>query len=341
MRARPGRVTIYDVAERAGVSISTVSLAVSAPHRVRPETRERIVAAATALGYRMTAGRRVGAARIAVAAPFTTYPSYLRRLSGMLRRARDAAVDIIPYDLDSAASADEPLLDVLPTRTDVSGLVVMGVPLGGAARRASRAARIPVVYVDVVPTRADVGGPVVLVDDRDGGAQIGRHLAELGHRRVLFVHEPQRSEAYVSAGMLRIDGLEEHVAVTRLAVSHPASIDDRVFRAALAADATAIVANHDQFAAAILSAQRARPEHDRLAVVGYDDGEVAAALGLTTVRQPFEESGRTALELVLGLVSGATASHETVRLAPTLVARASTLVPAASAAGEGVRNAPR
>ncbi|OZB89132.1 MAG: hypothetical protein B7X41_04465, partial [Microbacterium sp. 14-71-5] len=49
MRARPGRVTIYDVATRAGVSISTVSLAVSAPHRVRPETRERIVAAATAL----------------------------------------------------------------------------------------------------------------------------------------------------------------------------------------------------------------------------------------------------------------------------------------------------
>lgn len=153
MRARPGRVTIYDVAERAGVSISTVSLAVSAPHRVRPETRQRIVAAATALGYRMTQGRRVGAARIAVAAPFTTYPSYLRRLSGMLRRARDAAVDIIPYDLDSAAAADEPLLDVLPTRTDATGLVVMGVPLGGAARRASRAARIPVVYVDVVPTR--------------------------------------------------------------------------------------------------------------------------------------------------------------------------------------------
>lgn len=321
MRARPGRVTIYDVAERAGVSISTVSLAVSAPHRVRPETRERIVEAATALGYRMTAGRRVGAARIAVAAPFTTYPSYLRRLSGMLRRARDAAVDIIPYDLDSAAAADEPLLDVLPTRTDVAGLVVMGVPLGGAARRASRAARIPVVYVDVVPTRADIGGPVVLVDDLDGGEQIGRHLAGLGHRRALFVHEPQRSPAYVSAGMLRIEGLERHLAVARLAVRGPEAIDERVFRAAADAGATAIVANHDQFAAAVLAGQRTRPESERLAVVGYDDGEVAAALDLTTVRQPFEESGRTALELVLGLVSGATTSHETVRLAPTLIVR--------------------
>lgn len=327
MRARPGRVTIYDVAERAGVSISTVSLAVSAPHRVRPDTRERIVAAATALGYRMTAGRRVGAARIAVAAPFTTYPSYLRRLSGMLRRARDAAVDIIPYDLDSAAASDEPLLDVLPTRTDVAGLVVMGVPLGGAARRASRAARIPVVYVDVVPTRADVGGPVVLVDDRDGGAQIGRHLADLGHRRVLFVHEPQRSPSYVSAGMLRIEGLSQHLGVASLALAEPGAVDERVLRAASDADATAIVANHDQFAAAVLSALRVRPDTAPLSVVGYDDGELASGLGLTTVRQPFEESGRTALELVLGLVSGASSSRETMRLAPSLIVRSSTFSP--------------
>lgn len=324
MRARPGRVTIYDVATRAGVSISTVSLAVSAPHRVRPETRERIVEAATALGYRMTAGRRVGAARIAVAAPFTSYPSYLRRLSGMLRRARDAAVDIIPYDLDSAAAADEPLLDVLPTRTDVAGLVVMGVPLGGAARRASRAARIPIVYVDVVPTRADVGGPVVLVDDLEGGSQIGRHLAELGHRRVLFVHEPQRSPAYVSAGMLRIRGIEQHLAVTGAAVSSPEAIDERVFRAAADAGATAIAANHDQFAAAILAWQRRRPEDEHLAVVGYDDGELATALDLTTVRQPFEESGQKALELVLGLVSGAETEHRTMRLTPSLIVRGST-----------------
>ncbi len=337
MRARPGRVTIYDVAARAGVSISTVSLAVSAPHRVRPETRERIVEAATSLGYRMTEGRRVGAARIAVAAPFTAYPSYLRRLSGMLRRARDAAVDIIPYDLDSAASADEPLLDVLPARTDVSGLVVMGVPLGGAARRASRAARIPVAYVDVVPNRADAGGPVVLVDDRDGGAQIGAHLAGLGHRRVLFVHEPQRSGSYVSAGMLRIEGLTAHVQVTGLAVEGPGSIDERVRRAAEASGATAIVANHDQFAAAVLTRERARPASERLAVVGYDDGELAAALDLTTVRQPFEESGRTALELVLGLVSGTAASHETVRLAPQLIVRGSTTRPADGALSRGPR----
>lgn len=203
MRAGPGRATIYDVAARAGVSISTVSLVVNVPHRVRAETRERIVVAAGELGYRMRGGRQRGVPSIAVAAPFTSYPSYLRRLSGMLSAARGAAVDIVPYDLDSAAAAVSPLLETLPMRSGASGLVVMGVPLGNTARRAARVAGFPVGYVDIEPGRHAPRGPVVLVDDRHGGARIGAHLASLGHRRVAFLHEPQRSGAYVSAGMLR------------------------------------------------------------------------------------------------------------------------------------------
>lgn len=322
MRSRPGRVTIYDVAERAGVSISTVSLVVNAPHRVRAETRERIVAAAADLGYRMTTGRRIGAPQIAVAAPFTTYPSYLRRLSGMLLRARSATVDVIPYDLDSAASAEAPLLETLPARADVSGLVVMGVPLGGAARRASRAARIPLVHVDVVPSRAALDGPVVLVDDREGGSLIGAHLAALGHRRVAFVHEVQRSPDYVSAGMLRAEGLAAEIDVVGIAVPDPARIGE-VVALAVRRGATAIVAGHDQLAAAVLAVTRADPALRGLAVVGYDDGDLARALDLTTVRQPLEETGRTALELVLGIVATGERTREVVRLSPALVVRGS------------------
>lgn len=82
----------------------------------------------------------------------------------------------------------------------------------------------------------------------------------------------------------------------------------------------------------VLGGIRSRWSIGPLAVVGYDDGELATALDLTTVRQPFEESGRTALELVLAIVSGSASGHETVRLAPELIARSSTL---------GVRPAPR
>lgn len=327
MRSGPGSVTIYHVAERAGVSISTVSLVVNAPHRVKPATRERVVAAATELGYRMTAGRRVGAIRVAVAAPFTAYPSYLRRLAGMLARARTAAVDVIPYDLASAASAPSPLLDALPVRTDVTGLVLMGVPLGGAARRASRAARIPVVHVDVVPREhASLDGPVVLVDDREGGAQIGAHLAARGHRRFCFVHDVQLSPAYVSAGMLRAQGLGEHGEVIGFPVTTADDVAAAVRRAA-AQGCTAIVAGHDRLAAAVLAVTRSDPALHALAVVGYDDGDLAQALDLTTVRQPLEETGRTGLELLLGIVSSGRQSAEMVRLRPELIVRGSSSAP--------------
>lgn len=323
MRAKPGTVTIYDVADRAGVSISTVSLVVNAPHRVRPETRERVVTAAMDLGYRMTAGRRVGAVRIAVAAPFTAHPSYLRRLAGMLTRARTAAVDVIPYDLDSAASAPSPLLETLPVRGDVSGLVLMGVPLGGAARRASRAVRIPVVHVDVVPRgNARLDGPVVLVDDHDGGAQLGAHLAARGHRRFGFVHDVQRSPSYTSSGMLRAQGLAEHGTVIGFPVGATSEVADAVRRAA-EQGCSAIVAGHDQLAAEALAVTRADPRLSALAVVGYDDGDLARALDLTTVRQPLEETGRTALELLLAIVSTGEGSAEVVRLRPALVVRGS------------------
>ncbi len=324
MRGNPGRVTIYDVAERAGVSISTVSLVVNAPHRVSPATRERIVAAATELGYRMAPGRRIGATRIAVAAPFTAHPSYLRRLSGMLLRARSAAADIIPYDIDSAASAASPLLETLPVRTDAAGLVLMGVPLGGAARRASRTARVPVVHVDVVPTgRGVVDGPVVLVDDRRGGDLIGAHLAGLGHRRFGFVHDVQVSPAYVSSGMLRAEGLAQHGEVRAYPAASGSDVGEAVRRAA-ADDCTAIVAGHDQLAAIVLGTLRAEPRLRSLSVVGYDDGDLAQALDLTTVRQPLEETGRVALELALGIVSTGSARGGITRLEPELVVRDST-----------------
>ncbi|MDL9978435.1 LacI family DNA-binding transcriptional regulator [Microbacterium sp. ASV49] len=324
-----GKVTIYDVAERAGVSISTVSLAINAPHRVSDETRSRVIEAATQLGYRRTPSRQraeTSALRIAVAAPFTSYPSYYRRLSGMLLHARRAAVDLIPHDLDSAASAADPLLHALPARGDVDGLIVMGVPLSAAALRASRTARLPVVLVDIRRERPSLGAPVVLIDDEAGGRLVGEHLRAAGHRRVGFVHERQLSSDYVSAGMLRARGILESVELVDVPVDvfgEPGP----ALREALAKDAgmTAVFANHDGLAAHTWRAieETGRRVPDDIAVVGYDDGELAASLGLTTVRQPFVESGRAALDLVLAELSGEGTRVSHVELAPELVVRRS------------------
>ena len=323
-----GRVTIYTVADRAGVSISTVSLALNAPHRVSAATRERVVAAATQLGYHSGGGRRARGStlRVAVAAPFTTYPTYFRRLSGMLRREPRGAIDLMTHDLPSAASAASPLLDSLPARDDVDGLILMGVPLGGAALRASAQARLPVVLVDVrraAPAFDRI--PTVLIDDEAGGAAIAAHLRERGHRRAVFLHDPQRSFDYVSAGMLRHEGLRSALDIVPVEAASGEHIAPAL-RAALIADPTitAVVAGHDAMAAKAWEALRGmgRRVPDDVAVVGYDDGDLASALGLTTVRQPLEESGRTAVNLLLDAVAEGSRANRVV-LMPELIVRAS------------------
>ncbi|WZH35515.1 MAG: LacI family DNA-binding transcriptional regulator [Microbacterium enclense] len=339
MRAGPRTVTIYDVAEKAGVSISTVSLVMNAPHRVAAATRERVVAAAAALGYRSRStpsSRATNTVRVAVAAPFASYPSYLRRLAGMMERARSRAVDLVPYDLPSAAAAEHPLLDALPTRPGIDALIVMGVPLGGSALRASRAARLPVVLVDVRRRRAAAGEPPhVLVDDVLAGRLLGEHLAGLGHRRALFLHDPQRSSDYVSAGMLRYEGLSEFLTLDRLA----AGTSDRESRLIdhLRRGATAVIGSHDGLSArawGILLAAGMRIPDD-VSLVGFDDGDVAAALELTTVHQPFEETGAAALDIALSLASGRDSAVGHIELEPSLVVRRSAREPSGRSTSGG------
>ncbi|WP_022883081.1 LacI family DNA-binding transcriptional regulator [Gryllotalpicola ginsengisoli] len=336
MAGNSSRATIYTIAERAGVSISTVSLAINHPHRVSESTRKKIVEVARALGYRpdgawraRTGGRPVG---IAVAAPFTSYSSYSRRLTGILDRLRDTGIDVMVYDLESAQSAEAPLLDALPIRAGVDGIIVMGVPLSreGGAKLADWGP--PVVLLDA----SDPQTPSVLVDDHEGGRLVARHLLELGHEKVAFVHDPQRSLDYVSAGMERAGGLigafesaGRPGGVVPVEAPTDAASDDALAASVLATGATAVFASHDELASRTLVALRRAGVRvpDELSLVGYDDGPLAAGLGLTTVRQPFEESGRAAAELLLGLMEGRGPRPNPGPLPVELVVRETTAAP--------------
>src|SRR3954468_21890859 len=102
-------VTIYEVADRARVSISTVSNVLNKPDKVSPSTRARVLAAADELGFvpkfQAVHLARRGTGRIGVMAPFTSYASYLRRLSGVLTAATELDMDVLVFDHESAARA--------------------------------------------------------------------------------------------------------------------------------------------------------------------------------------------------------------------------------------------
>ena len=328
--------TIYDVAAKAGVSISTVSLALNAPSRVRGETLERIHDAIDDLDFvpkteAVTRARR-GVGRIGVIAPFTTYPSFSRRLNGVLSALRGRNYEAVVYDHEGAATS---LLASLPLSRRLDGLIVMSLPLSEQVSERLNDRHLTTVLVELERP----GFSAVAIDNSAGSSMVAELLVRKGHARFGFVGEggtkphPHDRILQAEARMLGFRAaLEQHGcelpdANVRLVGRDLASatraagdlLDDEQ-------RPTAIFAHDDLFASGVLGAARRRKIQvpDELAVVGFDDSELAEHLELTSVRQPFEESGQVATEMLLAQLRDPKRSLQEVTLKLTLIERATT-----------------
>ncbi|MGP3988457.1 LacI family DNA-binding transcriptional regulator [Streptomyces sp. 3N207] len=307
------RATIYDVAERAQVSISTVSLALNAPTKVRATTLSRIMTAIDELGFTPRADAasraRKRAGRIGVMAPFTTYPTFARRLEGVFEAVNGLEYEVVVYDEISAAAA-APVLAGLPVTHRLDGLLVMSLPLTPDVAERLRAKTLPTVLVELA--RPDFSS--VSIDDAAGGRLVAEELIAAGHTRFGFVGETQAAPDFASQCRERLAGFRAGLRDAELDLpdSRVRLVENSVDAAAQAAaelleaeePPTAVFAHDDYLAAGVLRAARACGLRvpDDLAVVGFDDGDFAEALELTTVRQPFRESGRVATQILLDRV---------------------------------------
>lgn len=333
-RADSAAVTIYDVAERAGVSIATVSHVLNRPDRVGASTRERVLDVVDELNFTPKPAAvslaRAGVGRIGVVAPFSAYASYSVRLTGVFEACAGRNLDVVVFDVPSVAAAASPLLHALPATGRLDGLLIMGVPLRDAmARRLSRR-KMATVLVDSL--HEDLNW--VNVDDEAGGYQIGAHLIDRGYRSLIYASEGQRSAEYTSpaqrrrlgiARALREAGLGED-ALTHLKVKTNDIAGGRAAAGAVLARSgtpAAVIAHHDGLAAGLLLGLRAagRAVPADIAVVGYDGTELADALELTTVAQPFAETGRIAAGLLLALLGEANRTVQQITLVPALIPR--------------------
>jgi len=190
---------------------------------------------------------------------------------------------------------------------------------------------LPVVLVDVVHPAL----PRVVIDDTLGGVLAAEHLLSKGHTAIGFVGDEPTPFGFTSSdrrrqGMaraLRRAGIRRNGALeiraphgreqARESAEHLLNLPDRP---------TAIFAASDVQAMGVLEAARAKglrvPED--LAVMGFDDIDVAEVLGLTTVRQPLRETGARGVELLLSAIDG-DGAEPTEELAPlTVIARRTT-----------------
>lgn len=329
MTAVEGRSTIYDVARLAKVSVATVSHVLNRPDKVHPSTRARVLDVIDDLDFvpkeSAVSRARRGVGRIGVLAPFSRYPSYLERLTGILDD-RTGRTDVVVFDHGMEDGDERPLLASLPSSGRLDGLIIMGVPLDATLGARLTRRRIATVLVD----GQYEGFSSVSVRDDLGGLLAGRHLVERGHRRVVFLAEMNHAADPMAPDQRRWFGAESAFrtlglppgSIRRLTCGHDfescrSALDEIL---ALEPPPTAVFAHHDELAAAIVTQARGRglrvPQD--LAVVGYDGGVLAEAMQLTTVEQPLRETGAIARRLLMAALGGAP-DPQVISLDPHLI----------------------
>jgi DNA-binding LacI/PurR family transcriptional regulator len=355
------RVRLVDVAARAGVSVGSASQAFGRPELVSEELRERVLAAAAALGYagpdpaaRSLRLGRAGALGLIFSERLRyqfTDPASPSFLAGLARGMEDSNLGLllVPDSRYREAAA------ATVTGAAVDGFVIYSAVRNDPRVEAALARPVPVVTVDQ-PRNAPTA--FIGIDDRAAARSAAEHVRDLGHRRVgvlsfVTALDPEGQLALdLSAERLAgyQDGLgaiwdEEAVRTCRRNASEPAR---RAARDLLTGERppTAILAMSDVLALGALQAadELGVAVPTELSVVGFDDSPAAslAKPALTTVAQPHEEKGRLAAEWLVGALERGTTLRGRRRRAilPTdVVIRDSTAEAAGSVrAGPAVRS---
>jgi DNA-binding LacI/PurR family transcriptional regulator len=328
--------SLQEVARAAGVSISTVSRAITRPAMVNAETRERVEAAVRDLGYRPSrVARRLRVAQglsdlVGLVIPDLQNPFFADLARGVEDDAARHGFTVLIGNSDESVEKETRYLNVMMAEA-VDGIILPPTCEGRSAALDLALAGVPLVCVDRRLDKARVD--TVLVDNVRGAMEATAHLIGLGHRRIGYLEGKQgvsttreRLEGYRSA--LARHGIEPEPALVLSGDSRPDSARRLTTELLRSPERpTALLVGNGMMTIGALEAVHAQglriPED--IAVVGYDDMPWARALtpALTVVRQPGYELGSRAMELLRQRVREPERSITTVMLNPELVVRGS------------------
>jgi LacI family transcriptional regulator, galactose operon repressor len=321
-------VTIKDVARVAGVSASTVTRALATPAMVRPATRDRVRAAASALGYhpnRAAQGLITGrTGNLGLLVPDLGNPFFPSIVKGVQARAHEADYAVFLADTDEDPAAEAGLVRRLSKQVD--GILLCSPRMAEAELR-SLVGDTPLVLVYRRIGRV----PSVTAEFPDAMRQAVGHLTALGHRRIAYVAGPRTSWA----NRERIRSLRAAAAAAGVDLVEAGNVMPQFEGGVAAADrvraaaVTAVIAYNDLVALGLLHrfAARGVAVPGDISVVGFDDIASAAMVhpALTTVALPKEPAGRAGVDLLLHLLDPPDAPGALRRELPTqLMVRGST-----------------
>ncbi|MHA6512887.1 LacI family DNA-binding transcriptional regulator [Tessaracoccus sp. Z1128] len=332
--SRAASARIRDVANRAGVSVGTVSNTLNHPERVAPATRDAVMAAIRDLGFvpNLQARLLTGAPSnvIALVVLDLMSPFYMEIAHSVERAAREAGHVVMLCNSENDREKESELLKTLAAQR-VRGALLS--PASGSDNVLDRLdPALPVVILDHMGIER---GCAVAVDDVVGGGLASQHLLELGHRRLAFLGGPAglRQMQQRALGMretIRAYGLNPDEVLIEVNVEDigiQGGLDGARRLVEMGDLPTGIVCGNDMLAFGVFRAlgRAGVTVPDDVALVGYDDVEFAAdwVVPLTSVRQPIQQMGYTAAKLLLSHAGDPDHRHQQVLLHPELVVRKS------------------
>ncbi len=318
MASRP---TLASLAAQLGLSRQTVSNAINAPERVKPETLRRVNETISATGYRPNAAARQLRTRRSRNLGFRLMPTadgingaildrFLHSLTENLQEHGYRVTLFAARDDETEISAYEELLEM----SDLDGFVLAGTHHGDPRSDWLLARGVPFVTFgrpwDVSGDDGNCAHSWVDVDGRAGTAEATSYLLDRGHSRIGFLGWPAGSGvgddrragwASTLAGRIPAQDMDS----LSVGVADGTRQGAEGARQLLERGATAVVCASDSLALGASEQFRAAAPGTAPAVIGFDDTPVAAALGLSSVAQPVEEAAKEIVNIMRHVLDGA------------------------------------
>lgn len=324
--------TIKDIANRLGVSVSTVSKGLNGASDISDELRQMVLDTAVEMGYSTKRSKKVENRKLCIFIENMNYETIdefgydivLGFKQNAFRRKWD--VDILPI---TPAFQEEEKYDTFLLKNGYFGAFLMGLALHDSWIKQLENTTMPTVLLDNFIS----GNPNVCylgTDSYEGIAMAVNHLVNLGHKNIAFLNgslyslvSDQRQEAFESAMAAASLPVQKDLTAYGYYVSDSAKYHVPGF---LAAGATAVVCGNDLIAKGVIDecTKRGFRVPEDVSVVGFDDISIAATFDppLTTIRQERNELGRCAYDILNSLIHHIPISKTLLR--PKLIEREST-----------------
>jgi len=328
--------TIYDVARLSGVSISTISRVLNTPDKVNSETRKHVMNAIDQLGFIPRAEARARAlpntGRIGVLTPFFTAPSFVQRFRGVASALSKANYELVIYPVDSMDHL-QGYISSIPLMRNIDGLIIMSLSISDQDAKRLSNNNMETVLIEYSHRQLNS----IEIDDEHGGQLVAEHLINKGHKSFGFLGDVEPPERFaIHPVKSRLTGFRQGLDEAGLSLPDKYIIScpytqNETWHAAhkllgLQKPPTAIFAASDMQALSVMKVARElniKIPND-LAIVGFDDIDVADHVDLTTIRQHLDESGRLAAEILLSRIGESNRPLQHINLPLDLIERSTT-----------------